>query len=169
MTDVPYVELILIGLAVSACPVVMRVLAKRVQPARLSMADLGKELLSSSHLKEDQKIIISMMLDDASDWRVMCHASVGLPWIIVKMVLGRDMSKPRLSRISDSETRDKVDDFVDLHIKSTAAANPLFAVVFGVELALLVLMLAPFGMVKKFVDITHRVLTAGDIRQLKHT
>jgi len=145
-----------------AYPIFMRWLANKVHPSRLRMAALGKRLLASPKLSERQKVAIDRMLDDAFDWRFMLLMSVMIP---ARAMFARSRDggcDGCIFNVGDDGVAALVREFTDCHIRATAAANPLFAAVVAVEMAVIAAVLWPLGKISKATDIQSRATVGAD-------
>lgn len=113
-----------------AYPAVMRLLAEWVHPARLRLIDLERHLLASGSLTERQERVIHFYVDSALDPWVMARFAARFPKVVLLRLVGRKV--PSAAWPEGHEGR-LVDQFMWLSILSASAANPLFAVVVGVE------------------------------------
>lgn len=104
------------------------------------------------------------MLDSAYDWRVMMSASIGLPIYVFGRIFGLIKSETDLPPIQDDKTRKSFEYFVSLHMRAATVANPFFAAVLAVEMAILVLILIPLGMAFRFSDIVYSVFISAERR-----
>ncbi len=136
LKDVPTTLLVMVVL-VFLYPIIVRIFLELAQPSRLKMATLGKKLLGSNKLTEPQKELIRDMLDDAFDWRYMLYAVGILPFVAMKMLVSRQGSETHNFGYKDLLTNEIFKEFSDLHLRATAAANPLLALLFVIELAVI--------------------------------
>ncbi|QEX24805.1 hypothetical protein FRZ61_47470 [Hypericibacter adhaerens] len=136
-----------IAIAAFAYPLIMRAIARAVQPSRLEMAALGDELLGSPYVSDDDKNTIEAMLGDAFNWRNMVLLALLLPLRAPAFILNRSKAERHWPKISDDATRAKFERFMGLGIRSDSAANPIFALICGVEVALLTVLMVPLGKV----------------------
>jgi hypothetical protein len=151
---------ILIGVAaLVGYPIVMRVLAERLQPSRLRMLDVGKLLLAHASVPAEHKHIIDSMLRDAYNPTVMILVAITMPYYVILRVVGKIKAPPR---ISDVEARQMDDDFCRLFIVSIAAANPIFSVIVGLEIGILSLILFPLGKLSKTQEIQFGTIQTVD-------
>lgn len=148
--SVPTLLTIAVILAI-AHPIIMRILLQISEPMRLRMAASGTELLSSS-LNADQKDQVEFMLNTAFDWRFMAAAAFCAPAVLTMMVLGMTFITP-FDEIKRADLVAKVDGLMDMHIKATAAANPVMALVVAVEFLIAVPFLWVTHMMGKEVSI----------------
>jgi hypothetical protein len=161
------VEYLLIATLVVAFgyPALLRLQLERARPIRDRLVDLGKEMLGSPRYSEDQKYIISMMLEDALNWRIMAHAVLAMPGIIARSVFAGPRDQEAMALVRD----EKFSEFVDLHLRSAMAASPILALLFRVEVALaafsLGLLLMPYLVLEVVMKATSR--TVGS-RRLNH-
>jgi hypothetical protein len=115
-------------------PIVMRVVASRVQPFRLKLAAAGDELLSTPELTWAQTKIVQAMLASAFEWRFMVIMTACLPVFVWRFSRGKVVSPfAGLNFV----TLERVNRLAILHLVSTAAANPVFFVVAAVEFTVL--------------------------------
>jgi hypothetical protein len=126
-----------------AYPLLQRWLLLRTSADRDRFVDLGRDMLASPAYNEQQKYFISDMLDDAMDWRFMMLAVWYLPRLALKGILAKHEVE---DKDLDDLFRDKqFCEFIRLHQKAVMAANPLLALLFRVEVALLVMVLGLVG------------------------
>lgn len=146
-------------------PVLLRLQLERARPVRDRLVALGKEMLGSPRYSEDQKYIISMMLEDALDWRIMANAVLTMPGLIVRSFFGG----PRDQEVVTLARDEKFSEFVQLHLRSVMAASPILALVFRIEVALaafcLGLILAPYLVLEVVMKATSRT---GGSRGFNH-
>lgn len=108
-------------------------LLSRAQPIRLRMADRGCELLASPHLPARMKVIVQVLMKDAFDPYFMWYAARKIPLTLLR---GRWRNSDWIERIEDRPTREQFVEFLGCHFQSAAAANPICAVIVGIELAI---------------------------------
>ncbi len=149
MTLGAQIALATIVVALLAYPLFMNFLARRAQPGRLKMADLGCELLASPHVKESDKDAIEGMMADAYRWRTLAEFVVFLPVYLFRL---RRRNVPRID-IRDADTRKKFQEFVGLHMASAVAANPIFALLLVLELFFVVIALICLGSLMRIGDV----------------
>jgi len=109
-----------------------------------------------------QKVAIDRMLDDAFDWRFMLLMSVMIP---ARALFSRSRDggcDGCIFNVSDDGVAALVREFTDCHIRATAAANPLFAVVVAAEMAVIAAVLWPLGKISKATDIQSRATVGAD-------
>lgn len=152
------IALIVALAAIAAYPFVMRLAAARAHPMRLRMAEVGKTLLTAPRLDETRKEQVDLLLDMAFDWRVMIGLCAALPVAVVRR---RFRGRPARPAPADPETEYAWNDFMSAFTRSVAAANPLFSVVFAIEIAVLVLLLVPFGMAWRAMEIVHDTIACA--------
>jgi hypothetical protein len=118
----------------------MRVIIEAIQPVRLELADLAAELLHRKDIPERHKKIITMIVENAFDWKFMI-VMVGLvPAFAFMRARGGPLSDP-FDDIHSPKAREKMGRFVELFAKSTAAANPVVFILVGIEFLLLFMVL----------------------------
>jgi hypothetical protein len=161
MTEFQYIVLIALATIVVSYPIVMRVAAAIAHPARLRMADLGRKLLASPRLSEPQKSLVDSMLDDAFDWRILIALTIALPFFCVVLVIRRK-SKSVFSGIDDVELARDIHEFQKCYMKAICAANPLFALLFLLELPVLFL----FAKACRFRDLLFVAMEGVDSKLL---
>lgn len=131
--------IIILGLAaILAYPLIMRWIAVWVQPKRLQMAALGKNLIMNGGMNQRQKYIMGSMLCDAYDYRMAILLVLVMPIFTFKIIFGTIDPAKNLFPSTDDIRK-----FNSLHILSVAAANPVFFAFFVVELMALVPILVP--------------------------
>jgi hypothetical protein len=100
------------------------------------------------------------MLEDPLDWRFMPIAVIYMPVVAMKDIFG---GKPKgFEKVAELIKDDRFSEFVTLHQKSVMAANPLFAAIFRVEMAILLafvvgFLMAPYLLLRTIVKVTPRV------------
>lgn len=167
MDKVTSLPIILTVIALLAWPLVMRLLAAAVAHDRERLAVLAHELLADPHLDEHEKNVVEAMADDAMDWRALFVATWALPAYIV----GRRLNLVKaidLPEFTNPETAKKFSEFADCHMRSIAAAGPLFAIVLGLEFAIMALILVPFGMLNRLQQILLKSLIYGEHHAHNH-
>ena len=126
--------LVVSTIVIICCPLLMRMILEKAQPGRIELARLGKQLLSSDRLTTEQKRLVTELLSDAFDWRVMVWAVILFPVVAVRVALRK---RGRQTIELDALRHDReFGRFLDLHTASTLAANPLFGFVFCIEMML---------------------------------
>lgn len=150
--------------ALLAYPIVLRVIADRVEPTRQRLDMLGKELLSSPNVSERYKVIVDGMLDDAYDWRLMASVVLRLPIFLFGRLLGFIKPLPLPQLPSDEDARKKLLDFISCHMRSVAAANPICSLIFALEVAVLVIFMVPLGMISRLAEISLKVILFSEDR-----
>lgn len=128
-----------IGVAFIAYEALRALILRRTSNVRLRLAKSGKRLLSSPDLNENQKILISNMLDDAFDWRFMAMATFTFPIVL----FGYRKYTPD-KEFHDFIRRDDVEEFVGLHFKAVVAVSPFFSFTFALVASLTVFLLLAF-------------------------
>jgi hypothetical protein len=86
-----------------AYPLVMRLIATKMQPYRLALAAHGNELLLSDVLSGEQKTILRSMLEDAFNWRVMIIAFVCIPVVVVMQMMSFAAAHPPRAASADRD------------------------------------------------------------------
>lgn len=130
------IVVIVIVAAAFAYLLVERWQIKSSEPARNEMLDIGQRMLGSPKYSDLQKQMISDLLDEANDSGFMVQMVFRLPWTIWRML------RPNGSLPTDQIEIDRdFSRFLSLHQKCTAAANPLFFVIFRIEIAIMTLFL----------------------------
>jgi hypothetical protein len=83
--------------------------------------------LASPNYGEDEKVMISEMLDDVFDWRFMAFACFYFPIVVAKAMTGR----MRVSSEAQIFSKDpRLHRFVELHMRAVSAASPLWTAAF---------------------------------------
>lgn len=143
-------ELIVFGwiaAAIIAYAALKAVFAKLAHPLRIEMANLGGELMEKSDINDGDRKVITRMLDRAFDWDVIIETCLIFPLFLLRSFKKRDgetvddrcndCSMPPWVRPGVSpETAEMSKKFIDLHIISALAANPVFSVVLVIELVI---------------------------------
>ena len=139
-------------------PILMRVLLNWIEPTRMRFDSLAKELLASHHVSEELKQLIDRMMDDIYEWRTMAILTVKFPALLFGRLFGlvEPVKLPKLP--DDKETTQKFAELVACHIRSSAAANPIFTVIFMLEYALLAMVLVPLGMLSRLADFSIKLI-----------
>ncbi|VXC86380.1 hypothetical protein OCEANICA350_12022 [Oceanicaulis sp. 350] len=99
---------------------------RAVRPYRVELARLGKKLLSSPNIEENEKVVISRMLTDAFKWQI--------GWKLLRSLVQNSREEEfiasdeeRRKRYEDFKSNEEMHKFVKLFIYSIFAANPLAA------------------------------------------
>jgi hypothetical protein len=124
-----------------AYPVIKRLLLEYARPRRMAMIATAEELLSSDKITEEERDIINDMLTEAFDWRPMFWAMIMYPVVFVQVVMNIGGIRDKNNGILNSQ---RCGEFCDLHHVVTAAANPVAALVFHIEVAVSFALLAFF-------------------------
>lgn len=112
----------------------------RLRPVRARFLSEGARLLESRRLSENQKSVVRTLLDDATDWRFAIAAFfLFVPMIVFKIVARRkgvrvDQAVPGLRDLNNNPTAET---FLALHVKCALWSNPVFAVLFLAEAAII--------------------------------
>lgn len=144
--------------------VLLRYLARRAHPARMRMAELGHVLLGSDAMSERLKVIVNAMLDDAYDPNFMMYAAWNMPQALLWI---KRRPADWLNDVKDQAVRHQLDEFLSCHMKATAAANPVFTVVVAIELAIAVMVLLPYGLLRRLPEALLTTAVRAD-KQLRH-
>lgn len=158
MSSEAILVLVVVGAAFSYLAL-ERWLLLATEPAREEMVRLAAEMLSSDKYSEAQKDTISDMLDEAMDRWFLVYMVVRLPWAVWRMSGGK-MRRPSADFVID----DKFAQFITLHFSCVSAANPLFAILWRIEIALLVLFV---GLL--FTTSASQATIAKVAKKLKHS
>lgn len=134
-------ELLILG-ALVGYPLTSRLSLKYIQPKRLQLAQIGKQILRHPDAEPKLKELVRSMLDDAYSSRVMIVMTAFVP---LAGLVALFKKQTRMPVTQSAEVKGLLDEFVDLHILATSAANPLFAILVAIEMAALTLLLFPFG------------------------
>jgi hypothetical protein len=140
-------------------PIFMRVLAQIVQPSRLRMLEIGKELLANSSVPKEHKHVISSMLDDAYSPTFMIYVSIIMPYYAICKLARRIAAPPP---IEDIYVRRLHNEFFRRYISAVAVANPAFTVIAATEMAILTVFLFPFGQLWRAQDVQFGTIEAVD-------
>ena len=120
-------SVVLIGL-----PLLEGFFIKRTKDDRDRMLELASSMMGSPDYSDEQKELISDMLDTALDRKYMVKVVFYLPVYVWKCVSGK--MQPRTSaHLLD----DKFRELVRLHGRSVGAANPVFDLIFRIEIAVI--------------------------------
>lgn len=128
-----------------AYPVLMRLLAGRLQPMRVRMLKLGDKLLNSPSTTAAQKDLVQSMIDDAFSSKFMFSASLILPVYTLARAVFR-FQAPSPFRDIPQSVATQLDQFQGYHLRATAAANPICAIILALELLFLWLPLRALGL-----------------------
>jgi hypothetical protein len=129
-------------IVVMAYPITMRLAARLVRRKRERLVTLGWALARDERLPDELRSTLVWMVETACSSRIMMLAALAFPWFLVDVLQGRAQPIPT---ILEPDLRDLMDEFIGCHIASATAANPLFAFLMSLELAILVFFLIPFG------------------------
>ncbi|WP_215844017.1 hypothetical protein HHS34_005690 [Acidithiobacillus montserratensis] len=113
---------------------VLRRLADEVQPVRLQLAEFGESLLVQESLDRMQRLYVTWCLDHAFSPWPMAIASLITPFLAIKLAIV-GLRKP--SHYDDS----RLAKLTWMFLLSTFAANPVFGIVYSLELLCLGLIL----------------------------
>lgn len=135
---------ILIGLVLCAAfgyLALERWLIASTDPVRDELLEVSESLLGSPKYPDVQKDMISVLLDEAMDWNYMVGMVMAYP-----RLLWRAMRSDESPSILDDFVLDKdFRHFVSLHSRSVTAINPLFTLIFRVEVAISAILLGTFA------------------------
>ena len=121
----------IIGLLALGYPLVVLSVLRLVRPARLEMATLGAQLLDDEGISEDTRHRVQRMLDDAFDWSALIGLVAGFPGAVLRASPAPGLATPQLAGLDTPFGRR----FAHLHALSLMAANPFFACLLALELA----------------------------------
>lgn len=145
-------------------PVAMRLIAKAVHNDRMAMVDTANAALSSPYLSDRAKLRIRRLIDVAMDSRLMPGLLIVLPSVIVGRAVGhRD---PQAGERMDQAEQEVFDRFMRLFLRSSAAANPIFALLVLIEIAVLGLVLIPLGKMRQLTRMVYTAISQADERWL---
>lgn len=144
--------LIILASAFIGYEVLRAVVLRATEEVRRELAHSGKRLLARPDLTEDQKILVTNMLDDVFDWRFMAFATIAFPIAVFR----QRKSKPSSKEFHDFLRKDDVEEFMSLHFKSVMAASPFFSATFVVVATVTI------GLLLLFVGITALTMAWGD-------
>lgn len=137
MTIAPEIMAIIavLGIAV-AYPVIMRALAEAVHPYRLEMADLGRELVEQTG--QDEKVVayVRGCMRDALNWRELPVIGTAVFAAAINAAIGRGRFQSLVPKTA--EDQGKLLRFTKLYVISITAANPIFGILFFIELLALI-------------------------------
>lgn len=131
-------------------PIVMRWLAEKAQPSRLRMLEVGKELLLHPAVPAEHKRMIDSMLDDAYNPSLMILIAVIMPCYAFLKLMRKAKTLPK---IEDLSARRLCEEFSSRFIVAIAAANPAFALIAALEIAVVAIILFPFGQLRRAQDL----------------
>ena len=133
-----------------------------MQPVRLRFADVGIALLDSDTLSERQKQIVEDYLDDAFDWKLSISLAFRFlplmtPHLLsqVGSVLKHQTPFQDAEAFSDFEglvTTEGGEEFIRLHLMCVLGSNPVFGLVFFIQLLVLVLVVGSVGKALQTVE-----------------
>ena len=149
--------MIFTAIALVLWPLLMRYLSYRVRGTRERMLELGNFLLENNSFEPKGKLIVGMMLEDASDWRFMAAMSFRFPVYVVGRLFNMVEPVKLPSLPKDEEFKSKFYEFFSCHMRSTAAANPIFSIIVAFEFALLVMILLPLGMLSLVTEYMYKI------------
>ncbi|MHB1279869.1 MAG: hypothetical protein ACYCYL_01305 [Acidithiobacillus sp.] len=142
---------------------VLRRLADEVQPVRLQLAEIGETLLARESLDPMPRLYVTWCLDHAFSPWPMAIAAVVMPFLAIKLVIV-GLGKP--SHYDDS----RLAKLTGLFLLSTFAANPIFGIVYGLELlglGLILLIRGGIPLVLRMAATTVRVESASLSRTMR--
>lgn len=161
------VIIIACALFLFALPIVEGYLIKRTSVDRDRMIDLASQMMGSPKYTEEQKDFISELLDTALDRRFMVKVVIYLPVYVYKKLCGKVATPPLF-------VDENFNEFVRLHSKSVNAANPMFAIIFRIEIAVIAILLGFMvttligALVVRKVAHMESVLLGGKSNKLNH-
>jgi hypothetical protein len=126
-------------------PILMRVLAEKMQAKRIELYKVGDKLLDSAALNDGQKRIIQNMMDDAFSARIMFMASLAIPFHLLRRIFAPPHDV--MAGIGGN-TREQLDQFQDCYVKAISAANPLFAFIVALEFLIIWLPFRLLGLIR---------------------
>ncbi len=140
-------------------PLLSAFLLRVTQGTRDEMADIGRELLASPAISEDNKQFISDLLEDVFDWRFMAVACLSFPQMVWDAARGRS---PTICAADRQFVRDaRVNRFFDLHWRAVAAASPAWTALFlfiAFATMLIAVCFVGFSLVNQlWIDTAHHV------------
>ena len=124
-----WIALLLAAFAVMAYTLLVKRLAEWVQPTRLRMADLGRDMLQTN-LPDGEHRAIQGMLDDAFSARPAVVMALLLPFILGYYITRRVL---RLPVVSGPPLTREWSKLMDMFVISALAANPFFALIIFIE------------------------------------
>jgi len=127
-----------IVVAIAVYPLAMRVLATKVQPTRLKMAELGNKLVKSDTITPSQRFVLGSMMRDAYDFRIAFALAIGFPVFVFGIIFG--LVNVEEHSFPDTEDFKK---FNSMHSLSIATANPLCFALFVAEMMVFAPILVP--------------------------
>lgn len=116
-------------------PFVMRALAKAVWPARAALADNLRHLENDPNLPSDARRAIEILGDHAFSWWMMPALVLAFPFIVAERLIRPDTRGANPLRGFAPSTQARIDDAVRRFALSVAAKNPIFALIFALELS----------------------------------
>lgn len=157
--------IIIVGMAF-CYPIAMRLISHAMRRTRAQFLQLGDDLLGSRDLPEWHKRLITQTIEDAYDvWFMPCAC---LMFPVFSVLWMTHIRRPSIPDIADKTTRIKFDDYMTCHMQLCAAANPIFAVLFGVECAVLSFFLSPLGMEKQRVGVVQATVAEMEEKRWAH-
>lgn len=128
-------------------PVVHILWLRVMQPIRLRFADAGIALLDSDKLSERQKQIVEDYLDDAFDWKLSISLAVRFLPLMTPHLLSQIGSLSRhQTAFQDTEafsefegllSKEGGEEFIRLHLICVLGSNPVFGLIFVIQLLVL--------------------------------
>lgn len=161
----PQTALIICVAIVVAYPLVMRGLAAMVQPARLELAEVGRDILALRDVPDVTKDAVRLLLQDVYEWRIMPALALAMPALVVSRALRA--KSVGLWTVGSPDARARIDRFMRLYLGSAAAANPIFTIVVAVEFVALFAVLYPVGKLQQLRDLLYGAVGEAD-RHFSH-
>ena len=127
----PVVTVILAVLVVY--PLLMRALTTAVWPARAALADDLHHLENNPNLPSDARRAIAILGDHAFSWWIMPALALAFPVIVAERLIRPDAGSSNPLSNFAPETQARIDDAIWRFVLSAAATNPIFALLFTLE------------------------------------
>lgn len=137
--------------ALVAYPLTMRALARRVQPERVEMAEIARNLLLEDGISLFHKRVIHSMIADAFDAKVAILMVFAFPVFALLRML--DHPSTRIATV-EARFRERFDRLSQLHVISIVVANPAFSIILLIEIMIYGIVAAPFHMLRIWSDRT---------------
>ena len=151
------------GLILIGYPIGAHLLMRWVQPRRLRLGRLGSTILARDDVSPELKKLVISMLGDAYSPSFMAKMVFELPLVGLRSLFrrGRRSSSP----FGESHDVRKVFyEFSDCHMLATSVANPGCAIIVALEMALLTMVLFPFGRLRQSTDVQIDAVVGAESR-----
>jgi hypothetical protein len=116
-------------------PLVIRALAKAVWPVRAALADNLRVLAHAPNLPSSTRKALRTFGDFAFAWWMMPALAVAFPFTVVERLVSNQVTSRNPLNGLAPQTQARVDQVMLRFVVSTGARNPIFALVFAAEVA----------------------------------